>query len=86
MPCTAAELHRRLCLNLEHAPVQQASMPEARKFIDAGEMITDNVVGDILLEAILKGAEGQSGHEYGLVVDGFPRTALQVQQTRVQSV
>ncbi|GBF89078.1 adenylate kinase [Raphidocelis subcapitata] len=65
--------------------------PEARKFIDAGEMISDAVVGDALLEALLGGllggggggggggGEGAAGGEYaGVVVDGFPRTAVQV--------
>lgn len=80
----------------------QTAYPEARKFIDAGEMITDAVVGDALLEALLAdpswapqadassshssgggeaaGALGShGGHERGgIVVDGFPRTAVQV--------
>lgn len=52
---------------------------EARKFIDAGEMIADHVVGDLLLEALLLPASaGYSTAELNLVVDGFPRTAVQV--------
>lgn len=66
----------------------QTNYPEARKFIDAGEMISDAVVGDALLEALLgdgqsvggvTGVTGGGGGEYaGVVVDGFPRTAVQV--------
>lgn len=52
-----------------------AASPEAKKLIDKGEMITDVLVGDVLLEAVLSSPEQD---ELGLVVDGFPRTALQV--------
>jgi adenylate kinase family enzyme len=50
-------------------------------------MISDGVVGDALLEALLGGRPGgtssgtssSSGGEYaGVVIDGFPRTAVQV--------
>lgn len=54
-----------------------ASTPEARKFIDAGEMISDALVADVLLETLLTASSGE-GAEYGLVIDGFPRTACQV--------
>jgi adenylate kinase family enzyme len=53
---------------------------EARKYIDAGEMMPDHVVGDLLLEALLVPASaGLSAADLNLVVDGFPRTAVQVQ-------
>jgi hypothetical protein len=52
---------------------------EARKYIDAGEMMPDHVVGDLLLEALLVPASaGLSAADLNLVVDGFPRTAVQV--------
>ena len=38
-------------------------------------MVTDSLVGDVLLASILGDAEPT---EFGLVVDGFPRTSLQV--------
>ena len=68
----------------------QTNYPDARKFIDAGEMISDAVVCDALLEELLgaqrraapcgggAGAEGGGGECAGVVVDGFPRTAVQV--------
>jgi len=52
-----------------------ASNTDSRKLIDAGEMVTDSLVGDVLLASILGDAEPT---EFGLVVDGFPRTSLQV--------
>lgn len=52
----------------------QEHSAEARKAMDAGEMISDVLVADLLLEAIL--AKGERG-EYGVLVDGFPRTAMQ---------
>ncbi|KIZ03084.1 adenylate kinase 1 [Monoraphidium neglectum] len=63
------------------------SYPDARKFIDAGEMISDAVVCDALLEDLLGGRLGGGGARgggvdggecAGVVVDGFPRTAVQV--------
>ncbi|WIA29745.1 hypothetical protein OEZ86_012222 [Tetradesmus obliquus] len=56
-----------------------SSAREARGYIDAGEMMPDHVVGDLLLEALLLPASmGHSATELNLVVDGFPRTAVQV--------
>eukprot|EP00879_Flechtneria_rotunda_P009169 GHRR01009599.1.p1 GENE.GHRR01009599.1~~GHRR01009599.1.p1 ORF type:complete len:447 (+),score=143.70 GHRR01009599.1:767-2107(+) len=53
--------------------------PEARKFIEAGEMIADHVVVDLLLDALLLPAsQGHHTADLNLVVDGFPRTAMQV--------
>ncbi|KAF8073219.1 Abcb9 [Scenedesmus sp. PABB004] len=53
--------------------------PEARGFIEAGEMIGDHVVGDLLLEALLLPASaGLTTAELNVVIDGFPRTAVQV--------
>jgi adenylate kinase family enzyme len=54
------------------------AFPEARKYIDAGEMISDSVVGDVLLQQLLSPFVGEPGKEFGVLVDGFPRTALQV--------
>ena len=57
------------------------SAPEARKYIEAGEMIADHVVGELLLEAVLLPAsKGLSTADLNLVVDGFPRTAVQVRR------
>lgn len=56
-----------------------AAATEAKPFIEAGEMIADSVVGDLLLEALLQPASsGLDTPELSLVVDGFPRTAVQV--------
>lgn len=56
-----------------------SSAPEARKFIEAGEMIADHIVGDLLLEALLLPvSDGLSATDLNTVVDGFPRTAVQV--------
>lgn len=46
---------------------------EVRRRKDAGELIPDTVVGDVLLDCIF----GPENDGIGLVVDGFPRTALQ---------
>lgn len=43
--------------------------------MDKGDMISDSLVADVLLDSIL--TRGEPG-EYGLVVDGFPRTSMQV--------
>ncbi len=40
-------------------------------------MISDSLVADVLLETLLTRAAGD-GAEYGVVIDGFPRTACQV--------
>ena len=39
-------------------------------------MLPDTVVGDLLLEALL--VKSCTGPECGVLVDGFPRTSLQV--------
>lgn len=59
-------------------PVQE-SFPDARRLIEAGEMIPDTLVGDLLLEALLLDEPGLQD-DLGFVVDGFPRTACQVQE------
>jgi hypothetical protein len=44
-------------------------------------MIADHVVGELLLEAVLLPAsKGLSTADLNLVVDGFPRTAVQVRR------
>jgi hypothetical protein len=55
----------------------QESFPDARRLIEAGEMIPDTLVGDLLLEALLLDEPGLQD-DLGFVVDGFPRTACQV--------
>lgn len=55
----------------------QESFPDARRLIEAGEMIPDTLVGDLLLEALLLDEPGLQD-DLGFVVDGFPRTATQV--------
>lgn len=54
----------------------QKTHPESRVIINRGDMITDKVVGTLLLEALLINA--CKSPECGVLVDGFPRTALQV--------
>ncbi|KAL6769636.1 hypothetical protein ACKKBG_A31795 [Auxenochlorella protothecoides x Auxenochlorella symbiontica] len=49
--------------------------PEIKSFIDRGELVPDALVLDALLNAVLN-PEINDGA--GLVIDGFPRTALQV--------
>ncbi len=61
-----------------------ASAAEARKFIEAGEMIADQVVGDLLLDALLLPvSDGVLTTDLNAVVDGFPRTAVQVRRACV---
>ncbi|KAG1678194.1 hypothetical protein FOA52_016131 [Chlamydomonas sp. UWO 241] len=50
--------------------------PDSRDFIERGEMLPDKVVGDVLLRELL--VNSCSSPECGVLVDGFPRTALQV--------
>lgn len=47
--------------------------PAARKLIDAGQMVGDREVTGLLLRALLK-----PENETGVVVDGYPRTKVQV--------
>lgn len=49
--------------------------PPAKKLMEAGELVPDEVVGDALLEAIFNKDDNDGS---GIIVDGFPRTALQV--------
>ncbi len=53
-------------------------MPEVKKAMDTGEMISDVTVGDLLLEALLIDDPSTDEDDLGMLVDGFPRTALQV--------
>eukprot|EP00891_Asterochloris_glomerata_P009685 jgi/Astpho2/9685/e_gw1.00147.4.1_t len=48
---------------------------EIRALIEAGELVPDTLVGDALLDIILDPQESDGS---GLLIDGFPRTALQV--------
>lgn len=49
--------------------------PEARTLMDRGEMVPEYMVGDALLDAVFN---PETNDGVGLVVDGFPRTAMQV--------
>lgn len=51
------------------------SSPEIRAIKDRGELVPDTLVGDALLAQIF---DPELNDGMGLVVDGFPRTALQV--------
>jgi hypothetical protein len=51
--------------------------PESRRLIDAGEMVPDALVCGLLLEALLLDEPGLQD-DLGFVIDGFPRTAIQV--------
>ncbi|KAI8462363.1 MAG: hypothetical protein J3K34DRAFT_191729 [Monoraphidium minutum] len=53
------------------------SDPESRRLIASGEMVPDTLVCDLLLEALLLDEPGVQD-DLGYVVDGFPRTAVQV--------
>lgn len=63
--------------DLTAEPVVVSSLlksPEARKLIDAGLMVGDREVLDILLRKLLS-----PGFQSGALVDGFPRTLVQVE-------
>ncbi|PSC68866.1 adenylate kinase [Micractinium conductrix] len=49
--------------------------PDIKNIIDRGELVPDHMVLDALLEVILN---PETNDGAGLVIDGFPRTALQV--------
>jgi adenylate kinase len=53
-----------------------AASREARSLIDRGDMIPDVLVGDLLLETLL--TKCCHAPECGVLVDGFPRTNIQV--------
>ncbi|KAK9839848.1 hypothetical protein WJX81_005830 [Elliptochloris bilobata] len=48
--------------------------PGIRQMMDNGELVPDTMVGDALLDVIFDPEEADAA---GLVIDGFPRTALQ---------
>jgi len=54
---------------------QLLDSPEIKSFVDRGELVPDAMVLDALLDAILS-PESNDGH--GILIDGFPRTATQV--------
>lgn len=56
-----------------HAQMQH---PESKAIVDRGDMIPDTLVGDLLLESLL--VNSCKAPECGVLVDGFPRTAVQV--------
>lgn len=54
---------------------QLLDSPEIKSFVDRGELVPDAMVLDALLDSILN-PDMNDGH--GVVIDGFPRTATQV--------
>ena len=54
---------------------QLLDSPEIKSYVDRGELVPDAMVLDALLDSILN-PETNDGH--GVVIDGFPRTATQV--------
>lgn len=49
--------------------------PQIKHLMEAGELVPDTMVGDALLDLIFSPEENDG---VGLLIDGFPRTALQV--------
>ena len=47
---------------------------KAKKFLDSGDLVTDDIVIDIIRERLAKGDCGK-----GFILDGFPRTVVQAQ-------
>jgi hypothetical protein len=72
----ATPMHACPCPPPPPGPRQDA-YPDARRLIDAGEIVPDTLVADLLLEALLLDEPGLQD-DLGFVVDGFPRTAVQV--------
>jgi len=63
--------------DITDGPVVVSSLltsPEAKKIIDSGGMVGDREVLDLLFRELLK-----ARYEKGVVVDGFPRTKVQVE-------
>eukprot|EP00898_Chlorokybus_atmophyticus_P008648 jgi/Chlat1/8785/Chrsp90S08133 len=72
-----------------------AKRPETRAIMDAGGLIDDAAVVTLLLQELLFGPKGvhatdndtsgddKDSSHYGMVVDGFPRTSLQVDIVRL---
>ena len=56
------------------------SSPEIKAIKDRGELVPDTLVGEALLAQIF---DPEVNDGVGLVIDGFPRTALQVIQPAV---
>lgn len=54
----------------------QVQNDATRGLIERGELVPDSLVGEVLLEALL--VQSCQVPECGILVDGFPRTALQV--------
>jgi adenylate kinase len=46
---------------------------KVRKFVDSGELVPDDLMGDLIAERL-----GQSDAAEGFILDGFPRTVEQV--------
>lgn len=53
-----------------------------RVLIERGELVPDSLVGEVVLEVLL--VQSCQVPECGILVDGFPRTALQVCPARVR--
>ena len=72
---------RILCLTLTICVWGRSSLldssAEIRAIKDRGELVPDTLVGDALLAQIF---DPEVNDGVGLVIDGFPRTALQVRK------
>lgn len=68
-------------LGITSPPIVMSSLltrPEMKAIMDSGSMISDGQVLDILLEELI-----QRNFTYGAIVDGFPRTYVQVECTKL---
>ncbi|MDR1818571.1 MAG: nucleoside monophosphate kinase [Puniceicoccales bacterium] len=68
-------------LGVEAAPVVTSDLlksPQARALIDAGKLVGDSEVAALLLEKL-----AEPCYREGVIVDGFPRTAVQAEFLRL---
>jgi adenylate kinase len=62
--------------NILRAAIQQEGSPlgrEARKFVESGRLVPDELMGDLIAERL-----GRKDAAAGFILDGFPRTLVQV--------
>jgi len=50
---------------------------KARSYMDAGELVPDELILDLVREALTDGAAGDESVRRGFILDGFPRTPAQ---------